>query len=191
MRRNCLIIILFLLVTRLDNMKGDLITLRALEPSDLQEVYTLENEEGQISSAGNYSSFSRYTISEFIKNSNQDIVQSGQFRWVVQDNEDDSFAGLIDLYDYDAINRRAGIGIYIIPTKRGRSFALEAIDVLVSYCHRVLNLNQVYCQIEIDNLSSKTLFEEKAGFKLSGIQKEWNIRNSNPIDVCFYQKILK
>jgi diamine N-acetyltransferase len=171
-------------------MKGNLISLRALEPSDLELVYAIENDNDQLSSAGNYSNFSKYTISEFIKNSNQDILQNGQFRWVVQDCTDASFGGLIDLYDYDAINRRAGIGIFISPSKRGKGLGLDSVNTLISYCRKVLNLHQVYCLIEMDNNVSKKLFEEKAGFKLSGIQKDWNFRNSEPIDVYLYQKIL-
>ena len=49
--------------------------------------------------------------------SNHDIFSEKQFRFVIS-IENKKPIGLIDLFDFDPINHRAGIGIVIINTQR-------------------------------------------------------------------------
>ena len=80
--------------------------------------------------------------------------------------------GTIDLFDFDPVNKRAGIGIMIIKQDQRKGYATEALQMLINYCFNTLKLHQVYCNIIADNLASMNLFK-KAGFTVAGIKKEW------------------
>ena len=56
--------------------------------------------------------FSKYHLEKYIKESNLDIFSEKQFRFVIC-LENKTPVGLIDIFDFDPINHRAGIGIVI------------------------------------------------------------------------------
>jgi len=96
---------------------------------------------------------------------------------------------MIDLFDYDPIHLRAGIGINIIEGEQRKKYAENALIVLKEYCSTILRLNQIYCNISSDNSASIKLFE-KVGFKLSGKKEKWLNTSTGFKDVLFYQLIL-
>ena len=152
--------------------------LRALEPEDIDHVYRAENDEGLWSVGETLVPFSKYVLKEYLANSHRDIFDVRQVRLVICDSNSHDFIGLIDLFDFDPHNLRAGIGIVITGEEHKRQgFASEAISLLKNYCAVHLKLHQLYANIEEDNKASILLFE-KAGFELVGIKKEWRRKTS-------------
>jgi diamine N-acetyltransferase len=96
--------------------------------------------------------------------------------------------GAIDVFDFNAHNRRAGIGISIIENKRQKGYAGTALDILIEYMFGHLNLHQIYCNIEKNNTESIGLFTSR-GFKETGIKRDWNLRNNKWIDEHLFQLI--
>ncbi|HSH67836.1 MAG TPA: GNAT family protein, partial [Bacteroidia bacterium] len=60
---------------------------------------------------------------------------------------------------------------------RGKGFASEALTLITNYCFELLNLNQLYCNVTVDNEMSILLFK-KHGFEITGVKKSW-IREGN------------
>jgi diamine N-acetyltransferase len=58
--------------------------------------------------------------------------------------------------------------------------------VIIEYCFRALEINQIWCNIDYENEISIRLFE-KAGFINTGLLKQWKIQNGKFKDVLFYQ----
>ncbi len=168
-------------------MKGDKIILRALEPEDLNFLYLIENDVENWSISETKIPFSKYLLHEYLKNTGEDITKSGQLRLVVQDTETKDSLGLIDLFDFDAINRRCGVGIII--TNRNSGAGTEALSLLTEYCKSILNLHQLYCDIQSENQDSIRFFENN-GFVKAGVKKDWSLKSNVFTDVFFYQKIL-
>ena len=96
--------------------------------------------------------------------------------------------GLIDLFDFDAKHKRAGVGILIDVNYRKKGFAKEALELLEDYCFNHLDLNQIYANIVVDNLISKKLFED-LGYQKVGVKKDWIKTNKGFISEVLYQKI--
>ena len=97
---------------------------------------------------------------------------------------------LIDLFDFDANNKRAGIGILIGETsERKKGFASEALQLLIDYCFDTLNLHQVYCNVGIDNEASILLFQKHL-FQITGIKKQWNRVGAKMVDELLMQRIV-
>ena len=167
-------------------LKGEQIYLRALEPNDVNILYKWENETSVWHLSNTVSPFSKYVLEQYVQNSHLDIYTTKQLRLIICDKTEKTI-GCIDLFDFDPKNLRAGIGILIAeePEKQ-KGYATEALKLLVTYCFNVLNLHQLYCNINTDNTISLSLFQ-KQGFVVTGTKKQWNKSTLGWKDECFLQ----
>ena len=161
--------------------------LRALEPNDLEMVYDIENDKSLWVYSNTTSPFSRHTLKKFIENSHLDIIEHKQLRLVITDDEQSY--GFIDLYDYDFINRRVGVGIIIFKKYRSRGIGLSSLQLTENYLLEHVPIHQVYANISSKNKESISLFE-KSGFVNIGLKKDWIFYNNKFNDELLFQKIL-
>ena len=170
-------------------LKGENIYLRALEPEDLDFIYHIENDEDIWEVSNTITPYSRFLIKQYLENAHQDIYEAKQLRLVICKCNNDAVVGLIDLFDFDATSRRAGIGIIIQnEINRNNGFGKEALSLVVKYAFVQLQLHQLYANIGIDNKASQMLFTS-IGFEKMGVKKDWNFVNNSFKDEFFYQLI--
>ncbi|SEQ98694.1 diamine N-acetyltransferase [Hyunsoonleella jejuensis] len=157
-------------------LKGEHITLRALEPEDLEFVLEVENNESIWHLSNTQTPFSRFVIKQYLENAHKDIFEVKQLRLVISDNNEAPL-GLIDLFNFDFKNKRAGVGILIKDTSnRDKGYGFEALHLLINYSFKHLGLHQLYCNISEENKASLKLFT-KVGFEKVGLKKDWNFNN--------------
>jgi diamine N-acetyltransferase len=170
-------------------MKGLNISLRAPEPADIDFIYNWENDTTVWHVSNTTTPYSRYDIEQYVLNSQHDIYAAKQLRLMITlpDNQMEPI-GAIDLFDFDPLNHRAGVGILIAGKERGKGYANEALALLCNYCFNTLNLHQLYCHISSDNEVSIQLFK-KAGFEITGTCKDWTLSGNKWHDACFMQLI--
>lgn len=152
------------------------IIIRAAEPKDASLIYKWENDQEIWRVSETYMPYSLYQIEEFLLN-NRDLFSVRQIRFIIERKEDDKNIGCIDLYDFDPIHMRAGVGILLQKEFRKQGYAKEALQLLLDYCFNTLMLKQVYCLIDVLNTDSISLFTN-IGFTQCGLRKEW-IRTPN------------
>nr|WP_298925573.1 GNAT family N-acetyltransferase [uncultured Allomuricauda sp.] len=170
------------------SLKGEQIYLRALEPKDLDFLYQLENDMSIWEISGTLKPYSKKVLQLYLENAHRDIYDVKQLRLCICNHCDDCI-GLIDLFDFDPKNRRAGIGIVITKTEdRNKGVGAEAISLLCDYAFSILDLHQLYANILEENKSSIHLFE-KLGFDKIGVKKEWIRTNSGFKNEIIFQKI--
>ena len=162
--------------------------LRALEPYDLDIVYETENDESLWIYSNNSSPFSKHTLKKFIQNSHLDIIEHKQLRLVISD--ENNALGFIDLFDYDFINRRVGVGIIIFEKHRMKGIASKSLELIEDYLIKHVPIHQLYANISTKNSESISLFEKKS-YKKVGLKKDWIYYNNMFSDELLYQKILK
>ncbi|MFI3314847.1 MAG: GNAT family N-acetyltransferase [Rikenellaceae bacterium] len=151
---------------------SNLVSLRAMEVEDLDTLYQYENDKKVWRVSGTTVPFSRHILRKFIDTAFTDIYQSGQLRLIIE--REGLAIGAVDIFDFDAHNKRAGVGIIIFDSNnRSKGSAFEAMSLLVDYCFSTLLLHQIYCNIGSHNQASLALFK-KLGFQIIGIKKEWN-----------------
>lgn len=154
-------------------LKGANIYLRALEPEDLSFIHDIENDETVWDISHTNTPYSKHILQQYLENSHRDIYEVKQLRLVICDYNDDML-GLIDVFDYDVKNKRAGIGVLIKEVNdRERGFGKEALQLLINYCGSHLDMHQLYCNISEDNTQSIRLFQNQ-GFEIVGLKKDWN-----------------
>ncbi|MFD2098355.1 GNAT family N-acetyltransferase [Flagellimonas iocasae] len=170
------------------NLKGKQVYLRALEPTDLDFLYQLENDTAIWEISGTLKPYSKKVLQLYLENAHRDIYEVKQLRLCIC-NSDDVCIGLIDLFDFDPKHGRAGMGIVISnPSDRNKGVGAEAIELLCNYAFTTLNLHQLYANILEDNEPSIHLFE-KMGFEKVGTKKEWIRTSAGFKNEIMFQKI--
>lgn len=170
-------------------LTGNTIYLRALEPDDLEFIYKLENNEAIWEVSNTQTPYSRFLIRQYLENAHQDIYEAKQLRLAICKIGTFEALGLIDLFDFDPVNHRAGVGIIIQENEhRNTGLGSEALQLLISYTFNTLQLHQLYANIDSNNVASVRLFTN-FGFDLVGIKKDWIKRNNNYHDEGLYQLI--
>ena len=169
-------------------LKGEHIYLRALEPEDLEFIHTIENDESVWEISNTITPYSKFLIKQYLKQSHKDIFEVKQLRLVISSYNKEAL-GMIDLFDFDFKNSRAGVGILVKDVKnRAKGVGSEALKLLVNYSFTHLGLHQLYCNISEENDVSIKLFT-KQGFKNIGLKKDWNLVNGSYKNEYIYQLI--
>ena len=162
---------------------------RALEPEDVSILFEWENDLEINEVSLSKVPFSKYILEQYIAQAHLDIQQAGQYRFVLEDTEGNA-VGCVDLFDYDAIDRRAAIGIIIEKQYRLKGYASEAISLMKDYAFNRIGMRQLHCSVGLSNEKSLQLFRS-AGFHEIGIRKDWSFRNGEFHDVVEFQFINK
>lgn len=170
-------------------LTGNTVYLRALEPEDLEFVYAIENDELVWEVSNTQTPYSRFLIRQYLENAQQDIYEAKQLRLAICLKNSFEAIGLIDLFDFDPKNNRAGVGILISnESNRKKGVGSEALALIINYAFEQLQLHQLYANIGSDNEVSLQLFT-KFGFQKIGTKKDWIKVNNIYKDELLFQLI--
>jgi diamine N-acetyltransferase len=169
---------------------SEFLRLRAVEPADLEVLYTWENDTEIWYLSNTLIPFSKYTLKQYIKAASKDIYETKQLRLIIEVLDEKRAVGAIDLFDFDPFNLRAGVGILVHDKQdRKKGIATQALSTLTTYARDVLGLKQLYCNITENNEDSLKLFI-KQGFVITGQKKEWTRTLDGWLTEFFLQKLL-
>ena len=170
-------------------LENKTISLRAPEPGDLDLLYLWENDTSIWRISGTLAPFSRSVLKMYLDHAGKDIYEVKQLRLIIQLQKNHRPVGAIDLFDFDPHHHRAGVGILVAdPSDRRKGYAREALETLMEYGFGILNLHQLYCNIQAGNEASIALFQQ-AGFTEIGRKKEWICTGDGYEDELFFQKL--
>ncbi len=172
----------------MQKLKGKHIYLRALEMADLDFLYELENNSAIWEISGTATPYSKHVLRKYLENAHRDIYDVKQLRLVISRNNG-QVLGLIDLFDFDPKNRRAGIGIVILDDgERNKGVGSEALNLLTKYAFSTLEVRQLYANVGENNVASVHLFQ-KLGFSQVGVKKDWILFDGKFINEILFQKL--
>ena len=177
-----------------------MIKLRKIEPSDLPFLYQWENDATMWADSDTHNPLSRHDLHQYIENTTGDIYQDGQLRLIIEEQPSSSLdssshspntsvpgvLGCIDLFDFDARNRKAAIGMYISSEARGKGVGKQAVQLLLEYAFQFLHLRMLYAIISVNNASCLHIYEQ-SGFTPSSRLINWTLEG----DAILWQKINK
>lgn len=147
------------------------VKLRAMEPEDLEILYTIENNQSEWNVGATNVPYSRYVLRDYIANTASDIYADRQLRLMV-DNGSGETVGIADLVGFDPRHGRAEIGIVILDRYRRSGYALAALTQLISYARSILHLHQLYAIVPVSNTACIRLFD-KLSFGEGCRLREW------------------
>lgn len=168
-------------------LSTDRIKLRTLIVEDKAKMLGWENDSTNWLVSQTRVPFSAAIIEDYI-NSSQDVFVHGQIRFVIE--HQNQAVGCLDLFEYDPINQRVGVGILIEDEFRQQGFASEALTVIESYVKEVLLCHQIYCTVLSNNENSHQLFK-KLNYSESGVKKDWCRTSDGWVNAHFYQKLIR
>ena len=139
------------------------IKLRTLKDTDLDFLFSLENDKSLWAVSGTTEPFSLVQLANYITHAKQDIAIAEQFRFVI--DWQGKAIGCIDLYEYNFKKQNAGVGIVILKEYRRKGFAKQSLTLLIKYAWEKLHLKQLHTGIFSDNKASLALFQS-VGFEM-------------------------
>ncbi|MCD6017473.1 MAG: N-acetyltransferase [Bacteroidetes bacterium] len=171
-------------------IRSEHIYLRALESGDLNLLYSFENDQSIWKVSNTLSPFSKDVLELYLHSAHQDIYTNKQLRLMICLVETNEAIGTIDLFEFEPLHLRVGVGVLIFEGYRKKGHALEALQLINAYAKNTLLLHQLFCNISAGNMESIALFE-KCGFKKAGVKKDWNRVSGHQFeDEFLYQLIL-
>lgn len=117
--------------------------------------------------------YSKHILQQYLETAFQDIYTTKQLRLLICQHKDHAPIGTIDLFDFDPMHARIGVGILIFEQFRNQGYAYQTIELVKQYALDTLMVKQIYCNISAVNKESIALFE-KCRFQKIGIKKMWN-----------------
>lgn len=164
------------------------VTLRAIEPEDLDLLYQIENDRQLWHVGATNVPYSRYTLHDYIATSADDIYADRQVRLIVE-NAEHQTVGICDIIRFEPQHLRAEAGIVIMKPHRQHGYAEAAIRQLADYARSVLHLHQLYAVVAADNEPALKLFR-KAGFAHETQLTDWLFDGHNYADAVMMQRFL-
>lgn len=172
-------------------LQDDRIRLRAMEPEDLESLYRWENDTSLWHLGDTTRLFSREALRAFIEGSSLDIYSARQVRLMIVLVSSGETIGCVDLFAFDPLNRRAGVGILIYESvMRRQGYALAALRLVAEYAFGHLDMRQLWADIPVSNTASLRLFE-RVGFTGDTLRREWVRRQDGTYEDARFVQLYK
>ncbi|MBQ0070117.1 MAG: GNAT family N-acetyltransferase [Bacteroidales bacterium] len=170
-------------------MHNDIITLRALEPTDLDTLYEWENDASLWAVTDTVAPYSRKVLWQYLENSTTDIYTNRALRLMIVSTADGTPMGTIDFFNYDPLNNRAELGLFIAAEHRGKGVGRQALELLCDYARNHIGMRQLHICVGADNEPCLKLFSDY-GFVQAGVLKDWIKRGREYRDAVILQYFL-
>ncbi|MGY5855015.1 MAG: GNAT family protein [Candidatus Thorarchaeota archaeon] len=152
---------------------GDLVRLRALEMTDLDDTLKFYNTLELRRFLGPPIVRSKKYMEQWLqKVSIWRPMRDGHLYLAVEEKETNEFLGVARIEDVRLPHNRGEVGISINnPERRGKGYGTDAMLVLLGVGFNILGLNSIYLDTMEDNERSIQVYE-KIGFKRVGLLRE-------------------
>jgi diamine N-acetyltransferase len=170
-------------------LSDDKIRLRALDPTDLDVLYAWENDASLWAVGSTIAPFSRKQLWDYIENYDNDIFSARQLRFMVEDVENGNAVGMVDLFDFDPVSRRASVGIMIDAKCGNKGYGTRALQLLCDYARQTIAMHQLVAFVPVKNEYSRRLFA-RCKFEETAFLKDWIRVGATYQDVAVYQRVL-
>ena len=164
------------------------ITLRAIEPEDLDLLYRIENDVRLWNVGTSNVPYSRYVLHDYVAHVTNDIYADRQVRMMIE-NEEGKAVGIADLVNFDPANRRAELGLIILNDFRRQGYAMATLEQIHDYVRRIRHLHQIYVYIDERNEASLSLFR-KVDYIESAHIHDWLFDGEQYHDALLFQHVL-
>lgn len=168
---------------------NDILRLRAPEPYDREYFARWENDTSLWDTGSTSAPYSLNRIDEYIATYNPDIFATRQLRLMVELTATGEVIGAVDIYDFDPVNRRAGVGFIIDSAHRGKGYGAEALALVNQYCRQRLCVKQLYAIVGTENHSSRRTLEN-ALYKRCGKLRRWICTGADRYSDAFIYQIV-
>ena len=164
------------------NIKGKIVTLRAMTKADMQMICNMFNDP-EIENLVVGWAFP-ISMEQQEKWFESHINDDRNFRFVIE-TEEDGAVGIVTLTDIDWKNRRATHGIKLAnKEKRTKGIGTDTVMAIMRYAFDELQLHRLDGSWFDSNIPSQRLYT-KCGWKVEGVHKEYIFKRGQYRDLVF------
>jgi RimJ/RimL family protein N-acetyltransferase len=129
---------------------------------------------------------------EWLRSTFPEDDQHGEQRtacwFAIADPESGELIGEIGLVGISWRNRRAGVGILVLPRSRRAGVGREAIELLVAWAHGELGLHRIQLYTLPENTPMQRL-AEASGFVREGVLRDYTFERGRFVDNVVYARL--
>lgn len=165
---------------------GEKLYLSPLNPDDEGDVQAYTKWVNDLSLSTGLGAASNIYSIKSEKDFLQDMVKRGHLYAIVL-LERDELIGNCSLFEIDHVHRTASMGLFIGEAiHRNKGYGTEAVQLIVEYGFRVLNLNNIMLRVLAFNKPALRCYQ-KAGFKVFGKRTDGCLVNGGYHDELFME----
>ena len=163
----------------------DGLTLRALEPEDLDQLVRWEADHAD---AGlRIAPYSRSVLKRYLDEAHRDFWEAEQVRFVLSAANGKAL-GLLDLFNAQPVHQRAEVAVLIDPSVRNQGLGRAGLQLLEQWAFDRAGLRSLYAEVFQHNVPGLNLFAA-AGYRQSGVLNAWYRVGREFQDVAVLQKL--
>ena len=170
-------------------LRNEIVSLRAIEPEDISLLFDIENDIELWKYSNRSQPYSRDLLNNYISNAQKDIFEIRQIKFTIS-GQDGNAVGFIDLFDFEPLHHRAGVGLVVRNQDQRNGYGAAALELIYFYAKKYLQMHQLYANIAVENSISIELFESQ-GYCFVGKKKDWNFYEGQYHDESIYQKLVE
>jgi diamine N-acetyltransferase len=157
-------------------LEGKTVDLRVVEKEDLSFLLEWFND---LKFSGRYDPVSNQGSKTDIEKKYEKL--NPDEKWFFIQQKDGTKIGFIGTH----LNGALEIGYALIPSKRGKGYGTEAVQIMLDYLFMSKDIVRVQAQTNSENKSSQRVLE-KTGFQKEGVARKGLFVWGNWVDVCSY-----
>jgi RimJ/RimL family protein N-acetyltransferase len=168
-------------------LRGELVTLRAIEPSDYPTLTDFANDV-ELELLGGGDPPSPHTAAQVAEWQDKMRDDKSAFTFAIAANGTDGLIGHCGLFNLDPIGRTMELGIGIGKHEYlGRGYGREAVAMLSDYAFTMRNVRKVHLSVHATNERAIRAYEA-VGFLVEGRLREHAWSNGRYVDVILMAK---
>ena len=147
-------------------LHADRLLLRRLTVEDAPEIFFLRSDESVIKYLDREPATSIQDAKDFIQNIHQTVEAGETILWAIALNsKPGELIGTICFWKIEPKHYRAEIGYALHPQHWRKGIMTEAIEMVLDYGFKVMNLHSVEARISTRNIASASLLEKSSFIK--------------------------
>lgn len=157
------------------NIKGKIVTLRAIEIEDLEDLSRWANSPELWEKLGGWHfPYSKKSTEDWIKTINNHDMKNQVY---AISSEEVGIIGTANLVNIDWKNKNAFHGMMLGDKEsRGKGYALDAVMAIMRYAFDELGLNRLDGDMISTNKLSINFYTKRCGWEVEGVKKNWFYR---------------
>lgn len=168
-------------------MKSDRIYLREVNQSDLPNIFKGLSHPEVIKYYG--VSFKTLEATQEQMDWYANLVKTGTgIWWVICANNDDTFLGAGGFNALEKKNRKAEVGLWLLPDHWGKGYLAEAMPLMLRYAFDELGLHRIEGFVDSDNEKCKKAMA-KVHFTNEGTLRDSEMKNGKLISIDVFSKL--
>lgn len=169
-------------------LETERLVLREIKNEDADAIFSCFSNEQVMKYYGSDAFQTIEQAKDLIELFAKNYLEKRTIRWGIEVKDSNELIGTIGYHAWASKHRKAEIGYEIHPTYWRKGYVSEAIQKIIEYGFKEMDLTRIGAIIYLENDGSYKLLE-KLGFQREGVLRKNMYQNGEPYDTYIYSLI--